>query len=137
MRSTSIHRADNPDGTIDTTRTVYFGKSPSPEIKRAYTRVLQAHIATATSIFPEGTSADWLNMLAKKPLFEYVHSQSHDTPLQDSRLTNRDGLDFQHGLGHGVGCYLSVHECKSPSLLGTDDQIQYHSLMVTPSLREW
>lgn len=58
------------DGTIDTTRTVYFGSSPSAEIKRAYTRVLQAHIAIATSVFPEGTSADWLNMLAKRPLFE-------------------------------------------------------------------
>jgi Xaa-Pro aminopeptidase len=48
---------------------------------------------------------------------------------------NRDGLDFQHGLGHGVGCYLSVHECKTPFLLETDEQIQYRSLMATRLLR--
>ena len=54
---------------------------------------------------------------------------------QGPRLTNRDGLDFQHGLGHGVGCYLSVHECKSHSMLEADDQTQYRSLMDILSLR--
>ncbi|KAI9637649.1 peptidase M24, structural domain-containing protein [Dioszegia hungarica] len=79
------------DGTIDTTRTIYFGNKPSDEIKRAYTRVLQGHMAVAQFSFPEGMDASWMNMLARAPLFE-------------------DGLEFGHGLGHGVGSYLGVHE---------------------------
>ncbi|ORY29687.1 peptidase M24, structural domain-containing protein [Naematelia encephala] len=80
------------DGTIDTTRTLYMGKSPSADIKRAYTRVLQGHIGVATATFPGGScSMDWFNMLAREPLY-------------------KDGLDFGHGLGHGVGTYLAVHE---------------------------
>ncbi|WRT68589.1 uncharacterized protein IL334_005567 [Kwoniella shivajii] len=83
--------AQYQDGTIDTTRTLYFGKSPSAEIKRAYTRVLQGHLAVSTAIFPRGVSADRLNMLARNPLYQ-------------------DGLDFGHGIGHGIGTYLAVHE---------------------------
>jgi Xaa-Pro aminopeptidase len=49
---------------------MYLGKAPSPEIKRAYTRVLQSHMAVANAVFPEDMSADWLNMLAKQPLYE-------------------------------------------------------------------
>ncbi|WVQ79732.1 hypothetical protein IAT38_001832 [Cryptococcus sp. DSM 104549] len=79
------------DATIDTTRTLYFGKDPSPEIKRAYTRVLQGHIAVSLSTFPRGMTADRLNMIARGPLYQ-------------------DGLDFGHGIGHGVGSYLAVHE---------------------------
>ncbi|WVF67507.1 hypothetical protein IAT40_002263 [Kwoniella sp. CBS 6097] len=79
------------DGTIDTTRTLYLGKQPSDEVKRAYTRVLQGHMAVSTSIFPRGMTADRLNMLARAPLYQ-------------------DGLDFGHGIGHGIGTYLAVHE---------------------------
>ncbi|WWC63493.1 uncharacterized protein I303_106096 [Kwoniella dejecticola CBS 10117] len=79
------------DGTIDTTRTLYFGKSPSDEVKRAYTRVLQGHMGVSTAIFPRGMPADRLNMLARGPLYQ-------------------DGLDFGHGMGHGIGTYLAVHE---------------------------
>ncbi|OCF39115.1 cytoplasmic protein [Kwoniella heveanensis CBS 569] len=79
------------DGTIDTTRTMYLGKKPSDEVKRAYTRVLQGHMAVSTAIFPRGMPADRLNMLARGPLYQ-------------------DGLDFGHGIGHGIGTYLAVHE---------------------------
>ncbi|WWC90545.1 uncharacterized protein L201_005481 [Kwoniella dendrophila CBS 6074] len=83
--------AQYQDGTIDTTRTLYFGKSPSPEVKRAYTRVLQGHLAVSSASFPRGMPADRLNMLARGPLYQ-------------------DQLDFGHGIGHGIGTYLAVHE---------------------------
>jgi hypothetical protein len=69
-----IQRARNTDfaitdGTIDTTRTLYLGNDPAPEVKRAYTRVLQGHIAVSVAEFPEGMSSDWFNMLARQPLY--------------------------------------------------------------------
>ncbi|KGB76262.2 cytoplasmic protein [Cryptococcus deuterogattii R265] len=83
--------AQYQDATIDTTRTFYFGSSPSPELKRAYTRVLQGHIAVSLAKFPTGMPGDRLGMLARKALYD-------------------DGLDFGHGVGHGIGSYLGVHE---------------------------
>ncbi|KAL1405791.1 hypothetical protein Q8F55_007467 [Vanrija albida] len=79
------------DATIDTTRTWFFGKTPSDDIKRAYTRVLQGHIAVATQTFPRNADAGGLGLYSKKFLWE-------------------DGLDYGHGLGHGVGNYGEVHE---------------------------
>jgi Xaa-Pro aminopeptidase len=79
-----------PDGTTDITRTVAIGE-PTAEMRDRYTRVLKGHIAIATAKFPEGTSGQQLDSLARKPLWEV-------------------GLDFDHGTGHGVGAYLSVHE---------------------------
>ncbi|PKI84223.1 Xaa-Pro aminopeptidase [Malassezia vespertilionis] len=78
------------DGTIDTTRTVHFG-TPTSQQKRAFTRVLQGHIALASARFPEGTTGVQLDMLARAPLF-------------------RDGYNYMHGTGHGVGSFLNVHE---------------------------
>lgn len=78
------------DGTIDTTRTMHFG-TPSAEQKRAYTRVLQGHIALATAKFPLGTTGAQLDILAREPLF-------------------KDGYNFMHGTGHGIGAFLNVHE---------------------------
>lgn len=79
-----------PDGTTDITRTVAIGE-PTAEMRDRYTRVLKGHIAIATAKFPEGTSGQQLDPLARKPLWDV-------------------GLDFDHGTGHGVGAYLSVHE---------------------------
>ncbi len=78
------------DGTTDITRTVAIGK-PEPEMKERFTRVLKGHIAVASARFPRGTSGAQLDTLARAPLWEV-------------------GLDFDHGTGHGVGSYLSVHE---------------------------
>lgn len=78
------------DGTIDTTRTYHFGK-PKPEHKRAYTRVLQGHIHASEAIFPEGTTGAAIDALARAPLW-------------------KDGYNFLHGTGHGIGSYLNVHE---------------------------
>ncbi len=82
--------AQYQDGTTDITRTVIVGE-PSDEMRERFTRVLKGHIAIATAIFPEGTSGAQLDPLARKSLWEA-------------------GLDYDHGTGHGVGSYLSVHE---------------------------
>jgi Xaa-Pro aminopeptidase len=79
-----------PDGTTDITRTVIVG-TPSEEMKDRFTRVLKGHIALATAKFPEGTTGQALDSFARRPLWDA-------------------GLDYDHGTGHGVGAYLSVHE---------------------------
>ena len=78
------------DGTTDVTRTVAIG-SPTPEERDRFTRVLRGHIALATARFPKGTTGSQLDALARAPLWDA-------------------GLDYDHGTGHGVGSYLSVHE---------------------------
>jgi Xaa-Pro aminopeptidase len=78
------------DGTTDVTRTVAVG-APRAEMRDRFTRVLKGHIAIARAVFPEGTSGAQLDTLARQDLWAA-------------------GLDFDHGTGHGVGSYLSVHE---------------------------
>ncbi len=82
--------AQYEDGTTDITRTVAIGP-PADETRDRFTRVLKGHIAIATAVFPEGTSGAQLDPLARTALWQA-------------------GLDFDHGTGHGVGSYLSVHE---------------------------
>ncbi|HEY5084619.1 MAG TPA: M24B family metallopeptidase, partial [Rhizomicrobium sp.] len=82
--------AQYPDGTTDVTRTVIVGR-PTADMKDRFTRVLKGHIALATVRFPEGTIGMQLDSFARRPLWEA-------------------GLDYDHGTGHGVGSYLSVHE---------------------------
>jgi len=95
--------AQYPDGTTDVTRTVAIGE-PTAEMRDRFTRVLKGHIALATVTFPKGTSGSQLDAIARRPLWEA-------------------GLDFDHGTGHGVGSYLSVHEgpqriSKLPNAIG-------------------
>jgi Xaa-Pro aminopeptidase len=78
------------DGTTDVTRTVAIG-APTPEMKDRFTRVLKGHIALATCRFPKGTTGSQLDALARTSLWQ-------------------EGLDYDHGTGHGVGSYLGVHE---------------------------
>ena len=78
------------DGTTDITRTIAVGK-PSQEMCDRFTRVLKGHIAIARAVFPAGTSGAHLDSFARQSLWEA-------------------GLDYQHGTGHGVGAFLSVHE---------------------------
>jgi Xaa-Pro aminopeptidase len=78
------------DGTTDITRTVAIGK-PTREMQERFTLVLKGHIAIATTRFPKGTRGIDLDPFARRALWEA-------------------GLDFDHGTGHGIGSYLSVHE---------------------------
>jgi len=82
--------AQYQDGTTDVTRTIAIGE-PTAEMRDRFTRVLRGHIAIARAMFPDGASGAQLDTLARQFLWQA-------------------GLDFEHGTGHGVGSYLSVHE---------------------------
>jgi Xaa-Pro aminopeptidase len=82
--------AQYEDGTTDVTRTIAIGE-PSAEMTDRFTRVLRGHIAIARAMFPDGTTGAQIDALARQFLWQA-------------------GLDFEHGTGHGVGSYLSVHE---------------------------
>ena len=80
------------DGTTDITRTIWMGKNFAPSsIREQATMVLKGHIALSSAIFPIGTTGSQLDVLARYALWQ-------------------NGLNYDHGTGHGVGSYLSVHE---------------------------
>ncbi|MDH5171971.1 MAG: aminopeptidase P family protein [Gammaproteobacteria bacterium] len=78
------------DGTTDITRTVAIG-DPGADIRRMFTLVLKGHIALDMARFPAGTTGSQLDILARQFLWQA-------------------GYDYEHGTGHGVGVFLSVHE---------------------------
>src|SRR3984957_13524700 len=82
--------AQYEDGTTDVTRTIAIGV-PTLEMQDRFTRVLRGHIAISRALFPDGTTGAQLDTLARQYLWQA-------------------GIDFEHGTGHGVGSYLSVHE---------------------------
>ncbi len=84
------------DGTTDITRTVAIG-DPGADIRRMFTLVLKGHIALDRARFPEGTTGTQLDVLARQFLWQ-------------------EGFDYDHGTGHGVGVFLSVHE--APQRIG-------------------
>lgn len=78
------------DGTTDVTRTIALGPL-TEEQKRVYTLVLKGHIDLQLLHFPDGASGTQLDAIARRPLWQA-------------------GMNFLHGTGHGVGCYLNCHE---------------------------
>jgi len=78
------------DGTTDITRTIALGEL-TPQQKKDYTLVLMGHIDLTRMSFLEGTYGSNLDIIARKPLWDY-------------------GYDYNHGTGHGVGYFLNVHE---------------------------
>ena len=78
------------DGTTDITRTIALGPL-TEEQRRVYTLVLKGHIQIERCKFPAGASGTQIDILARESLW-------------------REGLNYLHGTGHGVGSYLSVHE---------------------------
>lgn len=84
--------AQFPEGTTDITRTVWTGPADPPaELRERFTRVLAGHIALARLRFPRGIAGPLLDPIARLALWEA-------------------GLDYDHGTGHGIGSFLSVHE---------------------------
>ncbi len=78
------------DGTTDITRTIILGEATT-EQKDRFTRVLKGHIALSNHVFDKGTKGTDIDYLARKSLQEI-------------------NLDYDHGTGHGIGSFLSVHE---------------------------
>jgi Xaa-Pro aminopeptidase len=78
------------DGTTDITRTIAIGQ-PSPEMIKQFTLALKGHIGVARARFPKGTRGYQIDTLARQHLWA-------------------EGYDYDHGTGHGVGHFLSVHE---------------------------
>ncbi|KAJ5735681.1 uncharacterized protein N7483_000806 [Penicillium malachiteum] len=96
------------DGTTDTTRTFHFGQ-PTEFEKRAFTLVLKGCIGIDTAVFPKGTSGFAIDVLARQHLW-------------------KEGLDYLHGTGHGVGSYLNVHE----GPMGIGIRVQYTEVPIAP-----
>lgn len=94
IRPHSIYLVDSGgqylDGTTDVTRTVAVGQ-PRAEVRERFTRVLQGYIALQTIIFPTGTVGSRLDVVARIAMWA-------------------GGVDCSHGIGHGVGHFLNVHE---------------------------
>ncbi|MFZ3511280.1 aminopeptidase P family protein [Vibrio harveyi] len=78
------------DGTTDITRTIAIGQ-PSQEMIKQFTLALKGHIGVARARFPKGTRGYQIDTLARQHLWA-------------------EGYDYDHGTGHGVGHFLSVHE---------------------------
>ncbi|KAI1268617.1 aminopeptidase-like protein [Xylariaceae sp. FL1019] len=96
------------DGTTDTTRTLHFGTPSEREIE-ANTLVLKGHMALDMTVFPKGTTGFAIDAMARQFLW-------------------KQGLDYRHGTGHGVGSYLNVHE--GPIGIGT--RIQFSEVALSP-----
>ena len=82
--------AQYTDGTTDITRTIALG-AITPAMSEDYTLVLKAHIHLSSAIFPNRTTGAKLDTLAREILWQ-------------------EGKNYNHGTGHGVGCFLNVHE---------------------------
>lgn len=96
LQENSVYLVDSgaqyPFGTTDITRTVWTGPAEAPlSVRQAFTAVLKGHITLSRQRFPMGLPGYRLDSLARSALWN-------------------QGLDFDHGTGHGIGSYLSVHE---------------------------
>ena len=96
-------------GTTDVTRTLSLDVN-SPQIKEIFTRVLKGHIAVASYKLNQNTNGDKIDHVARKPL----------------RNIN---LDYPHGTGHGVGCFLNVHE--GPQGISRGNMVKFREGMIT------
>ena len=94
LKNNSIYLSDSGgqyyDGTTDITRTIILGKPNKEQIDR-FTRVLKGHINLSTHTFQKGTKGNEIDYLARESLQEI-------------------NCDYDHGTGHGIGSFLSVHE---------------------------
>lgn len=97
------------DATTDITRTIAIGE-PTTQMVDSFTQVLKAHIAVAAAYFPSGTPGCALDALSRAQLWQH-------------------GKDYNHGTGHGVGCFSNVHE--GPQSISTKGNSPFAAHMVT------
>lgn len=97
------------DGTTDITRTIALS-APTADQKKHFTWVLKGMINLSRAVFPVGTTGANLDILARKFLWQ-------------------EGLNYGHGTGHGVGCFLNVHEGPQRISLKSDVPLQAGMLM--------
>ena len=96
-------------GTTDVTRTLSLGVS-NPKIKEIFTTVLKGHIAVASYDLKKDTNGEKIDYVARKPLRDI-------------------NLDYPHGTGHGVGCFLNVHE--GPQGISKGNKVKFKEGMIT------
>ena len=96
-------------GTTDTTRTTVLGK-PTKQQKQRYTAVLKAHVQCAKLNFPPNTTGAQIDSVGRSIMWN-------------------QGIDFNHGTGHGVGAFLNVHE--GPNRISTVCQVTFKPGMIT------
>jgi Xaa-Pro aminopeptidase len=96
-------------GTTDVTRTLSLEVN-NPKIKEVFTRVLKGHIAVASYALNKNSSGDKIDHVARKPLKDI-------------------NLDYPHGTGHGVGCFLNVHE--GPQGISRGNEVKFKEGMIT------
>jgi Xaa-Pro aminopeptidase len=96
-------------GTTDVTRTLSLDVNSS-KIKEIFTRVLKGHIAVASYELNQESSGDQIDLVARKPLRDI-------------------NLDYPHGTGHGVGCFLNVHE--GPQAISRGNKVKFKEGMIT------
>lgn len=103
------------EGTTDITRTIALGE-PTAEQKKHYTAVLRGNLNLSATQFPYEYTGPNLDAIARKPLWDL-------------------GLDYNHGTGHGVGCFLNVHEgpnaFRQRAVTGRDKEVHFEEGMVT------
>ena len=95
-------------GTTDVTRTICFSK-PKNYIRDIFTKVLKGHIAVATADLDKNFNGKLIDPLARKYL-------------------KKNGLDYKHGTGHGVGFFLNVHE--GPQSISKFNEIKFREGMI-------
>jgi Xaa-Pro aminopeptidase len=98
------------EGTTDITRTIHLG-TPTTQQKTDFTMVLKGNISLDSACFPVGTRGVHLDILARKALWS-------------------KGLNYGHGTGHGVGCFLNVHEGPQ-SIRSNDNGVAFAEGMIT------
>ncbi len=96
------------DGTIDTTRTFHFG-DPDKEVIERYTWVLMGAIDLARTVVYRGNSDTTIDIQTRQHLF-------------------REGLDYRHGTGHGIGAYGGVHENPTSIRMGGTPEYLYENM---------
>ncbi|MBR1605514.1 MAG: aminopeptidase P family protein [Alphaproteobacteria bacterium] len=97
------------EGTTDITRTIPLGVIP-PQMCEDYTLVLKSHIALSKTVFPQNTTGARLDAIARQPLWQ-------------------EGKNYNHGTGHGVGCFLNVHE--GPQYISASCSLPFSSRQIT------